>query len=160
MTSEGKGAILCSVDEVLVYSLAQDISPLIGEVEHVAPNSLPPLLPFMFLDMSVMFLPIYVPVLPGDYSRAVFVHAHVKFHSILNIDSLNPTIYPIYFFFLIGIVCWFWAIICEPSKLGGIEEGTYGDCVGVGTVVVVFQLTNILAKLFDYFSDKFSTMAL
>ena len=40
------------------------------------------------------------------------------------------------------------------------EDLVNHDSVGVGATVVVFQLTNILAKLFDYFSDKLSTMAL
>ena len=146
--------------EILIYGLPQDEPPLVGEVEHVGLVSLPPLFPLVFLYVSVVFLAIHVFVLPCNYTCAVFVNAHVKFHAILVINFINLSIYPVYFLLLIGIIGGLWAIVGKPSKLGGIKEGAYGDSVAVGAVVLVFQLADVVTKPLNHLNDEISAMVL
>ena len=101
----------------------------------------------MSLVMQLLHLTILVNDLPIHHPHAVLVHPNIVPHAILQVDFINLAIKPVYFTLLIFIIIWLWAIILEPSELGRVKKGAYGDCVG--GVVLVGQRTHVLTKLID-----------
>ena len=119
--TKGEGAcILGSVNEVFVYGFPQDISPLVGEVEHVVLLLLPPVIPPVLLYVPVMLLTENILPLSGNNSHPIFVDPHIIFHAIVMIDSVNLVVDPVQLLSLVDVVLRLWAIVWIPSQLGGI----------------------------------------
>ena len=110
--------------------------------------------PPMSLVMQVLLnLTILVYYLLIHHPHAVLVHPNIVPHAILEVDLINLAIKPVYFSFLISIIIWLWAVILKPSKLGRVEKGAYGDCVG--GVILVAQRTHVLTKLINCVDNDF-----
>ena len=151
-----RAPILCSVNEVLIYGLSQDKPPVVGEVEHVVLLLLPPVIPSVLLNMLVVLLPKNIPPLPSNNAHPVFVNPNIIFHAIVVINFVDLVVDPVELLLLVGVVLRLRAVVYIPRQLWGIQEGAYGD--GVGAVVVVMQLADIVAELLDDLDYKFSAV--
>ena len=119
--TKGEGAcVLSSVHEVFVNSLPKDISPLVGEVEHVMLLLLPPVLPPVLLYMPVVLLTKNILPLSGNDTHPIFVDPHIIFHAMVMIDLVNLVIDPVQLLSLVGVALRLWTIVWIPSQLRGI----------------------------------------
>ena len=120
MLLEARAPISSPINEVFIYSFPQDISPLVGEVEHVVLLLLSPVIPPVLLDMPVVFLTENISSLSGNNSDPILVDPHVMIHAIGMIDFINLVIDPVQLPYLVGVGLRLWAVVWVPSQLGGI----------------------------------------
>ena len=143
----GRGAFLGSVDEVFVDGSAQHEPSLIGQVKHSQSVSFPLLLPSVCFQMDGLNLAMLICVLLGGDPSAMFVDTRIIGPAILDVHTVDHTVNPIYFLYLVNIVGGFRPVILKPGQLGWVQEGA--DCDGVGHLVLVGQPVDIVNKLLD-----------
>ena len=111
----------------------------------------------MFFQVSLMNnMTVHIFYFVIQDSSAMLVDAKVEFHAMLVVHQVYLVIYPINFLFLVKIVNRLGAIIPEPCQLWRVKHGADGD--GVGGIILISELKDILAKGFDCLDNHFSPM--
>ena len=110
-------AVLCSLDEVVIYCSAHLEPSVVSEMKLLSFDWLTPVFPAVRLHVILVVIAIPVVIVPGDLTHAVCVETGVKGGGVSKVELSDFGIKPINFLNLILIVAGLSSIVVKPRYL-------------------------------------------